>query len=141
MAKSIKFKNNVYLDSSSVTYNKIKLNEYLGKIIETGYENGVYWTKYDTGKLVQTFNQQVSVDSTRSSGGISYFSGSANVNLPIAFKNDGYRAFSNIILANMNYFANSYVAATGVQSVVVSLATTEENSVRVIQVALIGEWK
>ena len=141
MAKSIKFKNNIYLDSSGVIHNKVKLTEYLGKIIESGYENGIYWTKYDTGKLIQTFNQQISVDSTRSSGGISYFSGSTSVNLPIAFKDNSYRAFSNIILANMNYFANSYVAPNGVQSVVVSYATTEENSVRIIQVALIGEWK
>lgn len=141
MAKSIKFKNNVYLDSSSVTYNKIKLNEYLGKIMETGYENGVYWTKYDNGKLVQTFNQYITCNETRSSGGLSYYSGSATVNLPIVFIDTNYRCSSNINLANMNYFANSYVSINSESIVNVSLATTENNATRIVNVILIGEWK
>ena len=141
MAKSIKFKNNVYLDSSSITYNKVKLSEYLGKIIETDYENGVYWTKYDTGKLVQTFNQYITCNETRSSGGLSYYSGSATVNLPIAFIDTNYRCSSNINLANMNYFANSYVSINSESIVNVSLATTENNATRIVNVVLIGEWK
>lgn len=141
MAKSIKFKNNVYLDSSSVTYNKVKLSEYLGKIIETGYGNGVYWTKYDNGKLVQSFNQYITCNETRSSGGLSYYSGSAEVNLPIAFKDTNYRCSSNINLANMNYFANSYVSINSESIVNVSLATTENNATRIVNVIIIGEWK
>lgn len=141
MAKSIKFKNNVYLDSSSITYNKVKLSEYLGKIIETGYENGVYWTKYDNGKLVQTFNQNITCNETRLSGGLSYYSGSANVNLPKAFKDTNYRCSSNINMANMNYFANSYVSINSESVVNVSLATTENNARRIVNVIIIGEWK
>lgn len=141
MAKSIKFNDNIYLDSSSITYNKVKLSEYLGKIIETGYENGVYWTKYDNGKLVQTFNQYITCNETRSSGGLSYYSGSATVNLPIAFIDTNYRCSSNINLANMNYFANSYVSINGESIVNVSLATTENNATRIVNVILIGEYK
>lgn len=141
MSKSIKFSNDIYLDSSGVTHNKVKLNEYLGKIIETGYENGVYWTKYDNGKLVQTFNQYITCNETRSSGGLSYYSGSTKVNLPKAFKNTNYRCTSNVNLANMNYFANSYVSIDSESIVNVSLATTENNATRIVNVIIIGEWK
>lgn len=112
-----------------------------GYIIETGYENEVYWTKYDNGKLVQSFNQYITCNETRSSGGLSYYSGSATVNLPIAFKDTNYRCSSNINLANMNYFANSYVAINSESTVNVSLATTENNATRIVNVILIGEWK
>lgn len=141
MSKSIKFSNDIYLDSSGVTHNKVKLNEYLDKIIESGYENGVYWTKYDTGKLVQTFNQYITCNETRSSGGLSYYSGSTKVNLPKAFKNTNYRCSSNVNLANMNYFANSYVSIDSESIVNVSLATTENNATRIVNVIIIGEWK
>ena len=114
---------------------------YINKIIETGYGNGVYYTKYANGKLVQSFNQNITCNETRLSGGLSYYSGSAEVNLPIAFKDTNYRCSSNINMANMNYFANSYISINSESVVNVSLATTENNATRIVNVNLTGEWK
>lgn len=66
---------------------------------------------------------------------------SANVNLPISFVDTTYRASTNILIANMNYFCQSYVSPVTNNELVVSFASTGQNEKRAIDVILIGKWK
>lgn len=56
MAKSIKFKNNIYLDSSGVMHKKgttrTPLNTYLNNIIESGSNDNGFWVKFADGTMM-----------------------------------------------------------------------------------------
>ena len=57
MAKSIKFNDNIYLDSSGVMYKKgttrTPLNTYLNNIIESGNNDNGAWVKYADDTMIQ----------------------------------------------------------------------------------------
>lgn len=58
MAKSIKFKDNIYLDTSSISHKKGNtrepLNTYLNSIIESGQNENGWWFKNADGTMVCT---------------------------------------------------------------------------------------
>lgn len=84
MAKSIKFKDNIYLDASSVVYGKQKLSDYLPKIIESGTNDNGTYIKFSNGFLIQY---------SSTSGGTPINPSSIItrvVNLPISFVNTYY---------------------------------------------------
>lgn len=58
MAKSIKFKDNIYLDTSSISHKKGNtrqpLNAYLNSIIESGQNENGWWFKYVDGTMICT---------------------------------------------------------------------------------------
>lgn len=62
MSKSIKFKNNTYLDSSSITHNKILLSEILGNII-TG-NSGIRYTPAQMSSMVSE-NKETIINVTK----------------------------------------------------------------------------
>lgn len=111
------------------------------KIIESGSSGGVAYIKYSDGTLIQYFGQSITASENRSAGGLTYYSGSVFVDLPVPFANTNYRASTNIIIANMNYFCQGYVAPVSNSRVQVSFASTGQNESRTIDVILIGRWK
>lgn len=58
MAKSIKFNDNIYLDTSSISHKKgntrEQLNTYLNSIIESGQNENGWWFKYADGTMICT---------------------------------------------------------------------------------------
>lgn len=68
MSKSIKFTNDVYLDTSSVVYGRQKLNNYLASIIESGKNENGYWTKYSDGTMTCSNSAKQIVNTNKSSG-------------------------------------------------------------------------
>lgn len=112
-----------------------------GSIIEEGSnENGSY-IKFATGVLIQFGVVNVTVYSNRSAGGITYYSGSANIDLPLSFINKNFILSSNIEMANMNYFANSYLGVLSSSQITVSFASTGQGESRNIHWIAIGKWK
>ena len=113
----------------------------LGAIVEEGSnENGSY-IKYGTGTLVQYGAVSVTTNTVRSAGGLSYYSGSTEVDLPQAFINANFILVSNIEMANMNYFANSYLGILSKSRINISFASTGQNETRNIHWIAIGKWK
>lgn len=125
------------------TFEKLQDNieNAIEEIIESGSGGGVNYIKYADGTLVQYFGQSITASNSRSAGGLTYYSGSANVDLPIPFVDTNYRASTNIIIANMNYFCQGYVAPVSNSRVQVSFASTGQNEQRTIDVILLGKWK
>ena len=127
--------------STETPLNAENLNYNFSHIIESGSSGGVNYVKYADGTLIQRFGQSITAADSRSAGGLTYYSGSANVNLPIPFVDMNYRGSTNVILANMNYFCQSYVAPVSNSQVQVSFTSTGKNEQRTIDVILIGNWK
>lgn len=143
--KKINFVNKPNTDTpvNDKNLNKMQNNieEAINEIVESGASGGVTFVKYSDGTLIQYFGQSITANENRSAGGLTYYSGSAFVDLPVPFANTNYRASANVIIANMNYFCQSYVAPVSTSKVQVSFASTGQNESRTIDVILIGKWK
>ena len=91
--------------------------------------------------MIQYGNVSITPSDSRLQGGLTYYSGTANVNLPEEFINTNYNLSSNILIANMNYFCQSYCSIISNSSIVISFASTGKEDTRTIQWIATGRWK
>lgn len=78
MSKSIKLKNDVYLDTSGIVHGKVKLNEKIGEVIWTGNSRGgeiinlnvSNYKKLKVKVRLADFISFLEIDLTKESGGI-----------------------------------------------------------------------
>lgn len=101
MSKSIKFTNDVYLDTSSVVYGRQKLNTYLASVIESGKNENGYWTKYSDGTMTCSNSAKQIVNTNKSSG-----------SFQISFAKEFVSA-PNIILSNSYFWYSDIIWSTG----------------------------
>lgn len=113
----------------------------INKEIQSGSNSNGYYIKYADGTMIQYGGVNVTVENPRQQGGLTYYSGSKIIDFPQNFINNNYQTFTNIIMANMNYFAQSYAANISKSQVTISFATTGSNETRNIQWFAIGRWK
>ena len=84
MSKSIKFENDVYWDSTSITHNKELLST---KVINS---SGNGWIKYEDGTMIQYDNFT--------------YNGATNVGLPYG----GYRTLGRLVTLPTNFLNTNY---------------------------------
>lgn len=94
MSKSIKFTNDVYLDTSSVVYGRQKLNTYLASVIESGSNDNGSWIKYSDGTLIQ-YKSLVTIEANQES---------VTITLPLEYLKPNF----TILLTALNY-SHSYI--------------------------------
>lgn len=114
--------------------------EKISGIIESGSLNGVNYIKYADGTLIQYFIQHIVAVQDRNAGGLHYYSGDTEVQLAIPFTDTNYICSSNVNIANMNMFCQSYISIVNTSKVNVAYTNTT-SEVRMIQVICIGRWK
>lgn len=113
----------------------------INKEIQSGSNSNGKYIKFPDGTLIQYGSVSVTPSTQRLQGGLTYYSGAIEVSLPEKFINTNYNLSSNIILANMNYFCQSYCVITSNSSITISFASTGKDSARTIQWIAIGRWK
>lgn len=113
----------------------------INKEIQSGSNSNGYYIKYADGTMIQYGDVNVTVENPRQQGGLTYYSGAKIIDFPQNFINNNYQVFTNILMANMNYFAQSYAANISNSQVTISFATTGSNETRNIQWFAIGRWK
>lgn len=110
-------------------------------IIETGSNSSANYIKYADGTLIQYGVATMTATTSRSAGGLTYYSDRADITLPYNFKDTSFTCLSNVGLANMNLFCNSYVAVNSSSEIAVSFVCTIQNDERRVSFACIGKWK
>lgn len=120
-------------------YEKI-INKF-GEVIENQANGVAKGVKFQDGTLIQYGHYDVKTDTSRSAGGLTYYSGSQTITLPYNFLDSDYEVITNVTLANMNLFAQSYGATSDTDKFTLSFACTENNETRRINFICIGRWK
>lgn len=113
----------------------------ISNIIDSGTTDGINYTKYSDGTLIQYGVVTIKATDSRSAGGLTYYSGRADITLPYNFKDTTFSCFSSVALANMNLFCNSYVSVNSSSEISVSFVCTTQNDERRVSFACIGKWK
>lgn len=126
----------VNLDSQITT-----INSTLGTIIENGSNANARYVKFSDGTLIQYGYVSLTVADSRSSGGLTYWSQADDVTLPYNFLDTNYYVTTNVVLANMNYFCQSYGAANTKDEVRISFISTNASDNRTVHFICIGRWK
>ena len=139
----IDFVNNGQPAINDTNLNQMQTNieNAINGIIESGSNANGNYIKYADGTLIQYGNVTLTTSENRIAGGLTYYSTATTINFPISFKDSSYSAFSNVLLANMNYFCNSYMASNDASSCNLSFVSTANNETRVIHWMAIGKWK
>ena len=110
-------------------------------VLESGIDNGIYYEKKADGVAICYGSVNITNADSRSQGGITYYTGAANIDLPITYTNtNNMMCFSNVALANMNRFAQSYASISSTSQIVVSYANTTQNETRPVMYLVIGKW-
>lgn len=123
-----------------VDFKKITIGGY--EILESGVSNSIYYEKRSDGVAICYGSVSLTSNDSRSQGGLTYYSASTTVNLPVTFTNTNYMyGFSNVIVANMNRFCQSYVTIEGTNQIQVLYTNTTYNEKRTINYLIIGKWK
>lgn len=113
----------------------------INNILQSGTTNNVNYIKYIDGTLIQYGKVTLQSYTGRSSGGLTYWSQATTITLPVSFLNVNYSVTTNVNLANMNNFAQSYGAIEGVNQVKISFVSTADEDNRNIDFICIGRWK
>lgn len=111
------------------------------EIEESGNNANGYYIKYADGTMIQSGNVSITANTPRNQGGLTYFSGAQVIDFPQNFINNNYQAFTNVLMANMNYFAQSYSANVSKSQTTISFISTGNGETRTIQWFVIGKWK
>lgn len=110
-------------------------------IIENTNNNVAKGVKFEDGTLIQYGHYDITTDTNRSAGGLTYYSGSQNITLPYNFYSTDYEIFTNVTLANLNLFCQSYGSPYEIDKFVLSFCCTSNNETRRIDFICIGRWK
>lgn len=109
-------------------------------ILESGVDNGIYYEKRSDGIGICFGSVAITADQSRSAGGLSYYSGDALVDLPITYLDTTQMfGYSNVLIANMNNFCQSYVTIESTSQIKV-LHTNTTSQARAVQYMVIGKW-
>ena len=111
------------------------------KVLESGVDNGIYYEKRSDGIGICYGSVAITANQGRSAGGLSYYSGEATINLPITYLDTTQMfGYSNVAIANMNYFCQSYVVIESTSQIRV-LHTNTTSQARAVHYMIIGKWK
>ena len=130
-----------YISATNLNNLQNNVENAINGIIESGSNANGNYIKYADGTLIQYGNVSLTTSDNRSAGGLTYYSTSTTINFPISFKDSSYSAFSNVLLANMNYFCNSYMASNDASTCNLAFVSTANNETRGIHWMAIGKWK
>ena len=112
------------------------------EILESGVLNGIYYEKRSDGIALCLGSKSMTSNTSRSQGGLTYYSREENISLPITFTNTNTMfGFSNVNLGNMNRYCNSYVAISSTSQIQLSYTNTSNNEARLVHFAVMGYWK
>ena len=141
----INFKNlpstNTPLNAENLNAMQNNIENAINNILQSGTTNNVNYIKYIDGTLIQYGKVTLQSYTGRSSGGLTYWSQATTITLPVSFLNVNYSVTTNVNLANMNNFAQSYGAIEGVNQVKISFVSTADEDNRNIDFICIGRWK
>ena len=139
----IDFKNNQEPDLSAETLNQMQTNieNAINEVIDSYEKSEIKCIKFSDGTLIQYGNVSISPLEDRLHGGLTYYSGNVEISLPEGFIDKNYNLSSNILIANMNYFCQSYCSIISNSSIVINFASTGKGDTRTIQWIAVGRWK
>lgn len=97
--------------------------------------------KFADGTLICFGNVTITPTTSRTAGGLTYYSGSETITFNETFIDANYTIFSSVELANMNRFCQSYVGNISESTAQISLISTGQNEARVVNYLIVGRWK
>lgn len=118
-----------------------ELNDKISEIIESGSNSNGKYIKFSDGTMICRGIITITVNQSRISGGLTYYSNETYFDFPVAFIDTDIQITTNIQLANMNLFAQTYALAESKCQARISLAITQNNESRNIDWVAIGKWK
>ena len=140
MSKSIKLKDNYYLDSSSVMHNREKLSDFLSRIIESGSNTNGNYIKCLDGTLVQYGAVNLTTGTAAYTSGYTHYGVDTLINLPFPFIDTNYS-----VLANSNtpidYISNINANRGSTTAIAIRFQSSQPNYSRLIYWLAIGRWK
>lgn len=111
-------------------------------VLDKGVTNGVYYEKRSDGVAICYGSVNITTSNSRSAGGFTYYSNETYIDLPVTFINTNQvLGISNVALANMNVFCQSYVSVESTSRIRVSFTSTNNNETRSVKYIVIGNWK
>lgn len=113
----------------------------LSELIESGSNANARYVKYSDGTLIQFGKTTLQSYNGRSSGGLTYWSKDTTIDLPYDFIDTSFMVLTNVELANMNIFCQSYGNANTKNQVRISFISTVDADSRIIDFMCIGRWK
>lgn len=105
-------------------------NKSKGYIVESGSNSNGNYIKFSDGTMICSGNVGITSSQARQTGGLTYYSNDIYFDFPSIFKDTNVRMFTNIQLANMNIFAQSYALAESNSKGRISIAITNNNESR-----------
>lgn len=108
---------------------------------ETGSNGTATYIKHEDGTLIQYGRVTLTTNNSRSAGGLTYYSIDEECVLPYNFIDNNYVVTTDVKLANMNIFCQSYGIASETDKVRISFIATNNNEERIIDFICIGRWK
>ena len=117
------------------------INGNITNMIDSGTTDGINYIKYSDGTLIQYGSLQVTASDSRSSGGLTYYSGTNTKQLPFDFLDTNYNLFVSLPIANLNLFSQSYANINSVNTIQIEYLCTLQNDYRNIRFFAIGKWK
>lgn len=132
---------NTPLNAENLNAMQNNIENAINNILQSGTTNNVNYIKYIDGTLIQYGKVTLQSYTGRSSGGLTYWSQETTITLPVSFLNVNYSVTTNVNLANMNNFAQSYGAIEGVNQVKISFVSTVDKDNRNVDFICIGRWK
>lgn len=129
---------NEYSESTNLGYSADYVNK---NIVSSGSNANGNWIKYSDGTMICYGSINIVANESRSAGGLSYYSGATTITLPQTFIDTNYKSQSTVEMANMNYFAQSYIDTVSTSQIIISFVSTGQNETRNIHYIAIGRWK
>lgn len=117
------------------------LPNYEKNIFQSGSNSKGKYLKFYDGTMLQYGAVSITPTVSRFQGGLTYYSGAQTIDLPQPFIDTNFILSSNSVIANMNYFAQSYCCPVSKSSIVISFASTGNGDTRTVQWTAIGKWK
>lgn len=129
------------LNATNMNALQTNVENAINAIISQGSNNSAKYIKFSDGTLIQYGKVTLQTSDSRSSGGVTYWSNDGIVTLPANFKDTNYVITTNVSLANMNIFAQSYGTATDTNKIRISFMATSDEQTRNIDFICIGRWQ
>lgn len=139
------------LPSTNTPINKTNLNKIeneldnldnnVSEMIESGNNANAKYIKYSDGTLIEYGKTTLQSYNGRRSGGLTYWSKDTTIDLPYDFIDTSFIVLTNVELANMNIFCQSYGNANTKNQVRISFISTVDADARAVDFMCIGRWK
>ena len=130
-----------YLSADNLNNNFNYLDDKIDGIIDSGSTANEKYIKYSDGTMIQWGKVSLTPSTSRSQGGLTYYSAATTITLPQEYVDTNYIGTTNVALANMNYFAQSYFSVVDKSTISICLANTGNGDTRTVHWMTIGKWK